>query len=278
MFMLNRISCLSIRAVFFFIKKVFHISVITGFFCSTLSSCKFSESEHKTDVSLKKATALEVVENAINTAGTLKKWQNIASLKYTKKSRLLLENGDIESEVTQVHHYTLTPRKSIRIAWAVGKDSFLITKKGGLSQKFKNNILIEQGKSVASAVNSSLYVIGMPFKLLDKGTVLAYEGLRHTGGDTTNVVKATYDPQIHENHSTKDVWWYHFDKNTGAFLSSMVYHEPTYALIENTSVTKEKGLIFPKTRKSYRCNEVGEKRFLRAEFWYTDYSVTFLED
>ncbi|WP_422083756.1 hypothetical protein [Ulvibacterium sp.] len=217
------------------------------------------------------------MENAIDSAGTLEKWKGIASLKYTKTARLLLENGQIESETTQRHHYVLRPNKSIKIAWIVDKDSFLIIHNDSISQKFKNDSLIEQGDTVKSAVNSSLYVVGMPFKLLDKGTVLTYEGLKSLNAiDTVHAVRATYEPKKHSNHSTKDEWWYHFDKNNGAFLSSMVYHEPTYALIENLSVVKKEGLIFPGRRKSYRCNKFGKKRYLRAEFWYEDYSIKFL--
>ncbi|WP_425236336.1 hypothetical protein [Ulvibacterium sp.] len=190
-----------------------------------------------------------------------------------------MKNGQIESEVTQRHHYVLRPHKSIKISWVVDRDSFLIVHNDLISQKFKNNSIVEQGDAVKSAVNSSLYVVGMPFKLLDEGTVLTYEGpkLLNTT-DTVHTIKATYEPKKHQNHSTKDEWWYHFDKNNWALVSSMVYHKPTYVLIENISVIEKKGLIFPERRKSYRCNEFGEKLFLRAEFWYEDYSIQFLND
>ncbi|MEO0571050.1 MAG: hypothetical protein AAF039_05045 [Bacteroidota bacterium] len=254
-------------------KKLLILGLIT---CS-IGSCNFGKEAKKNEETSKNPTATEVVQNAIHTAGTMEKWQNIATLTYTKKSRLLLENGEIESEVTQRHHYELRPNKSIKISWGVAKDSFLIVHNDSVTQKFKNGIIMEEGDKVKSSVNSSLYVLGMPFKLLDKGTALLYEGLQSVNGvDTVHTINATYEPQKHQNHSTQDEWWYHFDKNTGAFLSSMVYHEPTYALIENLSATKTEGLTFPKIRKSYRCNEQGEKIFLRAEFWYDDYAITFL--
>jgi len=47
-----------------------------------------------------------------------------------------------------------------------------------ITQKFKNDSIIDQGDKVTSSVNSALYVVGMPFKLIDKGTVLTYEGLK----------------------------------------------------------------------------------------------------
>ena len=229
-------------------------------FAGVLVSCKFSKETKNNAATSEEITALDVVENAIHTAGTTEKWKSIASLAYTKKSRLLLENGDIESEVTQRHHYELRPKKSIKITWLVQKDSFLIVHNDSVTQKFKNGSLIEEGDKVKSSVNSAMYVIGMPFKLLDKGTVLSYEGLQSLNAiDTVHTINATYAPEKHQNHSTQDEWWYHFEKNTGAFLSSMVYHEPTYALIENLTRVKHKGLTFPERRKSYRCDASGKK-------------------
>nr|WP_298998907.1 DUF6503 family protein [uncultured Allomuricauda sp.] len=254
--------------------------LLTFFICSGLFiSCKFSKEKEPNKVTPAQPTALQVVEKGIETSGTMEKWKNIASLQYTKKSRLLLENGEVESDVTQRHHYVYRPKKSVRISWVVDTDSFLIVHTDSISQKFKNDSLVDQGASVKSTVNSATYVLGMPFKLLDKGTVLSYDGLKSFNAiDTIHAVKATYAPEQHQNHSTKDEWWYHFNKNTGAFVGSMVYHAPTYALIENLSMITEKGLTFPKHRKSYRCDADGNKVFLRAEFWYSDYSIEFLTE
>lgn len=261
------------------LKNTTQSLLITAVISCLLISCTFSKEKKNSDAITEEITALNVVENAIHTAGTLKKWKNLSSLAYTKKSRLLLENGDIESEVTQRHHYELRPHKNIQITWVVEQDSFLIVHNDSITQKFKNGSLIEQGEKVKASVNSSLYVIGMPFKLLDKGTVLSYEGLKSLNTiDTVHTINATYEPKKHQNHSTQDEWWYHFDKTNAAFLSSMVYHAPTYALIENTATTKQEGLTFPQRRTSYRCDELGNKIFLRAEFWYNDYAITFINE
>ncbi|NKI33443.1 hypothetical protein [Croceivirga thetidis] len=248
-------------------------------FICILSACKPEKGNRENKPIPKEITALEVVENAIKKAGTLEKWKRMASLEYTKKSKLILENGQIESDITQRHHYQFRPEKNIKISWVTEKDSFLIVHNDTISQKFKNGKLIEEGDKVKSTVNSALYVIGMPFKLLDKGTKLNYEGLTSLNGiDTVHTITATYAPNKFQNHSTQDDWWYYFDKNNWAFIGSKVYHEPTYALIENMSMIAKEGLIFPATRKSYRCKESGEKVFLRAEFWYSDYEIEFLEE
>lgn len=260
-------------------KNIKQLALIMCISCCVFVSCDTSKEKEKVDNQSKTPIALSIVEDAIQEAGTMEKWNTIASLEYTKKSRLLLENGDIESEVTQRHQYVLRPNKRITISWVVDKDSFLIVHDDVRSQKFRNDSLIDDGETVQSAVNSAIYVLGMPFKLLDKGTVLTYDGLKTLNAqDTVHAIKATYNPKEHQNHSTQDVWWYHFDKNTSAFLSSMVYHEPTYALIDNVSVIKAEGLTLPERRKSYRCDSLGNKLFLRAEFWYDDYSINFLNE
>ena len=263
----------------FFIKRSVHWLVVICVCGGLFISCKSSGEKEANQDSQELPTALQVVGKGIEMAGTMEKWKNIASLQYTKKSMLLLENGDVESDVTQRHHYVYRPHKSVRIAWEVDKDSFLIVHNDSVSQKFKNDSLVNQGASVKATVNSATYVLGMPFKLMDKGTVLAYDGLKSFNGkDTVHAVNATYAPEQHKNHSTQDEWWYHFDKDSGVFVGSLVYHAPTYALIENLSMTQTKGLTFPKHRKSYRCDANGKKIFLRAEFWYSDYAIEFLND
>jgi hypothetical protein len=47
------------------------------------------------------------------------------------------------------------------------------------------------------------------------------------------------------------------------------------SLIENVSYDESTGLIFERERKSYRIDESGKKVFLRAEYLYSDFEVTF---
>ena len=108
----------------FFIKKTKQLLLIICISSCVFISCKFSNEKEKVEGNSKKFTALKIVENAINSAGTIEKWKNIASLEYTKKTRLLLENGQIESEVTQRHHYVLRPNKSIKISWSLIRIAF----------------------------------------------------------------------------------------------------------------------------------------------------------
>ncbi|MDX1406798.1 MAG: hypothetical protein R3330_01660, partial [Saprospiraceae bacterium] len=92
-------------------------------------------------------------------------------------------------------------------------------------------------------------------------------------GRPVDVIKAEYDPGTQDNHSTSDVWWYFFDRDGGSHLASMVYHPPTYALIENTTMTDAHPIRFNVYRRSYRCDSTRVKQFLRGEFYYSDFRV-----
>ncbi|MEM9341404.1 MAG: DUF6503 family protein, partial [Bacteroidota bacterium] len=146
------------------------------------------------------------------------------------------------------------------------------------SLKFLNDSLVDRGSKVRESAFSALYVLGMPFKLKDPGTILSYEGKKEINGKTVDVINASYSPKEHDNHSTSDLWWYYFDELNGAFLGCMVYHPPTYALIENIAFHEIEGMMFQKRRKSYRCDSLGNKQFLRAEFWYDDFELNFTND
>ena len=45
--------------------------------------------------------------------------------------------------------------------------------------------------------------------------------------------------------------------------------------IENLTYDTSTGLKFNEKRKSYRLNKQGEKTYLRAEYFYSNYSVTY---
>lgn len=239
-----------------------------------LGSC--SDSSSTTSSTVKKRTKVDqVVDRAIEWAGGLERWQNIQQLTYTKRSRLLLEDEQVEYDITQKHDYTWTPDLQMDINWETkeGKNRIIYTDSAAL--KYLNDSLISEGTNVQESAMSAFYVLGMPFKLGDPGIYLSYEGQQSFRDRTADVIKATYSPDTHDNHSTSDDWWYYFDAEDGAFLGCMVYHAPTYALIENIAFHEVEGLKFQKRRMSYRCDSLGNKQFLRAEFWYDDYAVTY---
>ncbi len=241
-----------------------------------LVACSSQQSDKKTkEVSKEVDKATEVVNKAIEWAGGMDSWNSLMTINYTKRSRLLLEDESIEFDITQQHSYLMKPSLSMDINWTTDKGDHRLFHSDTASLNFLNGSLIDSGDKVQQSAFSAFYVLGMPFKLKDPGTYLSYAGSQEFNGQTADVIKASYSPEEHDNHSTSDQWWYYFDQSTGAFLGCMVYHAPTYALIENLAFHEVEGVKFQKRRMSYRCDSLGNKQFLRAEFWYEDYDVTF---
>lgn len=217
----------------------------------------------------------QVLTQAIEAAGGWENWKALDSMRYLKKSILYLEDGTKESEATQEHFFTFKPRFKATIIWLEDEQNRRIEYQEGSAKKYSGDSLIEENTSaIKESVMSAVYVLAQPFKLLDVGTTLEYQGLTKTKkGKKAFTISATYNPKEYINHSTKDSWWYYFDTEDGKFLESMVYHAPTYALIENVSFWQELPIHFHKHRKSYRADSLRNIKFLRAEFDYWDYEL-----
>ncbi len=225
---------------------------------------------------IKDDSVKKILKKAIDWAGGIEKWKKLDSIQYHKRSKLLLEKGLVENETYQLHNYSMQPSFSAEINWKKGNTAHLISHNFDKTLKYENGEIIAEGEKTKKSVLSALYVLGMPFKLLDEGVNLSHEGKTQIDGIQVDVLKATYSPAKNNNHSTEDVWWYYFQENSGKFISCMVYHSPTYAYIENLAFDEVNGLKFHKHRKSYRTDSVRNKQFLRAEFWYNDYKTSYI--
>ena len=213
-----------------------------------------------------------ILKRAIDKAGGIEKWKSIKTINYTKHNMLFLEDSTVEVDNIQRHEYTMQPQFSARISWNKDGTDHLITYSPEGAKKFENDSLTEQDPT--QTVMSAIYVLGMPFKLLDAGTYLKHNGrVTLEDGKEADEIRATYSPEEHENHSTQDVWYYYFDVEDGTFYGAMVYHAPTYAYIQNLDFVDYTPVKFHAHRKSYRSDSARNIKFLRAEFWYSDYDV-----
>ena len=217
-----------------------------------------------------------VLKKGIDWAGGMDRWQELTSIVYDKHSVLLLEDSTIENETFQKHSYVMQPTFSADISWTKDSVQHQI-QMNERARKIENDSVVGEGAKVAQSVYSSLYVLGMPWKLLDGGVHLKLEEDVVIKGEKAFTIKAEYSPAENENHSTSDVWWYYFRKTDGAFMGCLVYHAPTFAYIENLEFHNVEGMKFHKHRKSYRSDENRNIQFLRAEFWYEDYQLSFQE-
>ncbi len=256
-------------------RNIFLISlVLLSILVTHCTSPASSNTEQKAEPS-GGSKAEQVIDRAIEWAGGMTKWENLKTIDYTKRSRLLLENQDVEYDITQNHSYSLTPTLTMDISWDSELGSNRMRYSDTLSIRYLNDSVIDRGTKVEESAFSAFYVLGMPFKLKDPGVTLSYEGTKDFDGKTADIIQAIYSPNEFDNHSTSDQWWYYFDQADGAFLGCMVYHAPTYALIENMGFHDVDGMKFQKRRMSYRSDSLGNKQFLRAEFWYDDFAISF---
>ncbi len=221
----------------------------------------------------------DVLQKGMSSAGGIENYLSIDSVVYRKRTVLYLEDGQIESELDQLHRYKLQPEVSGMITWKDSINSHGVYYSQHESYKTMNGVKIEDSsESAKQSFYSSYYVLFLPFKLMDAGVSLSHEGVTELGaGKKADVIKATYNPQEHGNHSTSDEWFFYFDKEDGRVLANLVHHPPTYAFIENTETTETFPLRMNLYRQTWRTDKDRNKKYLRGEFWYNDYKFTSID-
>lgn len=238
-----------------------------------LLACRSSEVQFPEGTSLE---VQKVLTKSFISAGGLQNFRNIDSVIYQKRTKLYLKDGSLESEVDQHHAYDLFPSVSGTITWedSIGRHKIIYSDQE--AYRSLNGRKIENSSASATqSFFSNYFVLFIPFKLLDTGTTLSYEGEKEMeNGQSAQIIKAIYNPDEFDNHSTSDEWYFFVDKVNGKIVGNLVYHEPTYAFIENIRTTDEYPLRMNLYRKTWRTDKDLNKEYLRGEFWYTDYTFT----
>jgi hypothetical protein len=259
-------------------KQYIYISAISFFILIFWSSCQPSVEEKVVSPleKIKNENVKTLLEKTFKKTGGLKNWTSKKSIIFKKYFALFDSLGNTEMSVNQIHEYYYIPTKEINISWAKENETHLIHYKNGEITK------LVTGKpdtsfnptSLRNTVLSSTFVVNIPFNLLDEGVVLEYEGIDTLdGGEVVEVLRADFDPEAHDNHSTKDTWWCFFDKSEHHLVGYMVKHADHISYVKNLSFTEVDGFTFPLTRKSWRVNKDREILYLRAEYEYSDYKI-----
>jgi len=225
---------------------------------------------------IKDPTLKSTLDKAFTSMGGLENWNNKASLRFRKKTILYLANGEIEKSSDQIHFYENLPTNKVTISWEADQDSHIIQMIDGKVSKMVNQKVDESANttSLKSTVAAATFVMGVPFKLMDEGASLSYEGIQTIqSGKEVHVVKATYNPVAFKNHTKSDIWWHYFDKNTHEQVGYMVRLNDHNSYIENLTFERVGGFLFTTSRKSWRVDENGEKLYVRAEYEYSDFEV-----
>ncbi len=220
--------------------------------------------------------ARAIIRRSIENAGGIERWEAIKRLRYTKNFDLLLESGEVEKSFKQIHDYQYDP---LKIEIQSEEDGTLIQTiyENGEYRRMVNGEAIEVSQeALAKAVNTSTYVISMPFKLLDPGAAIAYEGLDTLEDNrVVEMIKVSYDATEFDNHSTSDTWRYYFDSDDGKIVANWVQSSDHANIIDNISFERAGDILFNKRRKSFRVDSLGNKTFVRADYEYGNYQIDF---
>jgi hypothetical protein len=221
-----------------------------------------------------KLTADQIVTKAIETHGGIENWKEVKQVSFDKETTLLLEDGSIQIKTEQFQLFQFKPQLFAKIEWEMnGEDHLMIYEDGKVSKRVNDSIITstEDLDRAESAVFAAQYVISQPFDLLNENVTLTYLGVEEIEDKQAHVIAVNYDGD--DNNSDK--WSYYVDVETFEIVANKVELTDHTSWVENLTFDTETDFKFNAHRKSYRLNEAGEKTYLRAEYFYTNFSVQY---
>ena len=219
--------------------------------------------------------AINIIEKSIEAHGGQEAWNNLESLKFRKKTKLLLEDGSVESETDQWIQFRMKPYFEGSISWVSDSVEHISVFDGAQMKYTMGGNAVQNPdflKSKKKDFDAAFYVIGQPWKLLeDESATLTYEGQKNLdSGKLVETVRVNYGPE-------EDVWWYYFDPVSFEMVGNEVQLKDHRSYLENNSMVKAEPFLFYGKRSSYRVDENGKKLFLRAEYEYSDFEIKIRE-
>jgi len=193
----------------------------------------------------------------------MEKWKSMTTTDYKKNIVLYNEDGSIEKEINQSHHYQNTSSLSGTIEWSDSLDRKIVYE-NGKAYKVNGSQKEAPSQSALNSFKSAYYVLNMPWKLLDESAKVSYLGIDTIlNNQNVHTLKVEYP-----NVEGGDVWEYYLDKEEYFLVANKVHHGSTYSLITNDEYTEYKGLKFNAKRTSYMVDTLGKLLYLRAKYIY----------
>ena len=210
-----------------------------------------------------------IVRKAIEQAGGWEQWTTKKTLSYTKVMTYFDSTGIVEREVRQVHQYQLRPQLKVRISWEENGDKYTIINNGQQAWKLKNGQQLTKQSDINHAWNSSFgahYVMCMPFKLTDPGTVLTYEGLDTiSNGKVIHSIKTTYKEGAGSS-AGYHTWWYYFDRADYSLIANFLDYGDGFSYTQYETFIEQQGIKLNKVRQSYRTNADRDLKYVRTVY------------
>lgn len=216
--------------------------------------------------------AQEILEKSMVAHGGSEKWEKVSTLKFRKWTRLLTDSATVESELNQILEFRMKPYFEGKITWTKDSVEHVSTWDGSkLRYKMGGNEIRNPDflKLKKADFDAAFYAVAQPWKLLDKGAKLRYDGQKMLeNGQLAETVRVDYSPE-------SDSWWFYFDPVSFQLIGNEVQLKDHRSLIYTLKYEQAGDLILHGKRVSYRVNEKGEKLYTRAEYLYSDYVITY---
>ncbi len=214
--------------------------------------------------------ARSLIQKSMEAHGGAEKWDAVTSLNFRKWTKLINEDGSVESELNQQMEFRFKPYFEGEMTWTKDSIQHFVTWDGkkmnylmGVNEVKNPSFLASKKKDLDAA----FYAVAQPWKLLDESAKLTYEGQKTLeNGKLVEVIRVDYGPDT-------DVWYFYFDPNSAMLIANEVQTKDHRSLIYNLSFVEKSGFLLQGTRESWRVNEKGEKQFLIAEYSYTEYEI-----
>lgn len=250
------------------IRGLFIIMILTSLF-----SCTDQKTQHSQDVAIHPMDRLDndeagdIVRKAIAFAGTWEQWESKNNFSFYKIITQVDSFGEVKKTQRQLHQYNMKPRFKARMTWKHQEDDYIIINTGDEARKYKNGKMLIDDKSKKEAWNSSFgsnYVISMPFKLTDPGTILSYEGIDSTTLDQpVHSLKVEYEKGAGSSGGFH-TWWYYFDVETFDLVANYLNYGEGHSLTTYETFTEVDGIRLHLRRLSYSSNAQKERVLLRT--------------
>jgi len=215
----------------------------------------------------------QIVEKSIEAHGGLDSWNNVKQFSFDKETTLFYEDGSLELKTDQFQLFRLQPSLFGKIEWEHDANDIVITYDNKVSKSI-NDSIITSSDELEKAKNSffaAQYVIVQPFALLDEDVELTLKGQVDLGERKAYEVSVKYA----NDTELSNKWSYFFDTQTFEVIANKVELSDHTSWVENLTFDTTSEFKFNAHRKSYRLNNAGEKTYLRAEYYYSNFEVVF---
>jgi hypothetical protein len=219
---------------------------------------------------------MHILSEAIEVAGGIEPYQNLAKLKFLKTTSLFDSTGTLASLSEEQHRYHFKPEKVLEMIWQDEKGQHQLVLAGDKITKYRNgksdaDFDPEQSKQNLLAAE---YVVTLPFRLLDQNMHLQYEGIVSLNDQSeVHVIRAQYQSVDQSDLSMHDVWWHYFNTESFIYEGYKVKHTDHYSLVINVKFQQIDEFLLPVERTSYRVDASGKQLFVRADYKYQDYHL-----